>query len=188
MNIEYDNCTENDEAVIKWQLKTNDVYCAAIVHRCSHGYPQIILLNPISNCEDGGKSLNYESISNILWLTCPFLNKKIHDIENTGVIEKIQSFISSERTLQECMSDAHAHYYYLRKRVYNVFFNDIYPEKEIKVFNTGVGGIRDADSVKCLHIHFCHYHLCNDNLVGLITTEMLNDSIECEEGNCFHAE
>lgn len=188
MNIEYERCSAQDENSIKWQLKTNNVFCGAIVSRCSFGFPQIILLDPVSQSGNGIKSLHYESISNILWLTCPFLNKKIHEIENSGAIEKIQDYIASERTLREEMNDAHAHYYYLRKRVYNAFFNELYPEKEIKVFNTGVGGIRDIDSVKCLHIHFCHYHLCSENCVGFITTKMLDDSIECEKGDCFHAE
>lgn len=188
MNIEYERCSGKDECTIKWQLHTDDVYCGAIVCRCSYGFPKIILLDPVTDHANFNKTLNYESISNILWLTCPFLNKQIHELENSGAIEKIQKYINSERPLREEMSDAHAHYYYLRKRVYNAFFGEIYPEEQIKVFNTGIGGIRDTDSVKCLHIHFCHYHLCNENLVGLITTEMLKGSIECEKGDCFHAE
>ena len=49
------------------------------------------------------KKLNFMAISNPLWLTCPFLNKKIHDFESIGYIKKITDLINSDRSLIELM-------------------------------------------------------------------------------------
>ncbi len=187
MNISYKNCSDLDTDTIKRQIHCKEVNCAGIIERCAHGYPRIILLNPRKHGAARGEDLNHESISNILWLTCPYLNERIHEIENRGYIDRISRFIQGERPLQEKMFDAHAHYYYVRKSIYRDFFGDLYPENEIKVFNAGIGGMRDVGSIKCLHVNFAHYRLCGDNIAGLLTSMLLNEKINCDEVLCLHA-
>src|SRR4030042_4310865 len=101
--------TENDIDIIKWQIKSDDVYLRGIVEECPHGYPSIIILDPKSGTqgEVHGKKEN-RRITNFIWLTCPYLNKKIHDLESQGYISRITEFISSDRFFIISMRDAHA--------------------------------------------------------------------------------
>jgi hypothetical protein len=188
MNITYSECTPGDYKTIGRQIGNREVNCGGIIQRCFYGCPRIILLNPVKCGGDGKSALNYESISNVMWLTCPYLNRKIHEIENRGYIEKIGFFLKEDRLLTEKMSNAHAHYFYIRKRIYRDFFNDLFPESEIKVFNTGIGGVRDPSSIKCLHVHFSHYQIFPENVAGRLTSLLLDDVINCEDGFCLNAD
>ena len=113
MRIEFRNYTQNDIDLIKWQLGSNDVYLYGIIERCIHGFPKVILLDPVKVI-NGEKELNYEAISNIMWLTCPYLNDRIHDLENSGFIKSITDTIQNDVTLRSLMRKAHARFYFLR--------------------------------------------------------------------------
>ena len=152
---------QNDKNVIKWQLNTDCVNMTGIVRKCIYGYPSIILLNPVESiAQNGKKKLNFMAISNPLWLTCPFLNKKIHEFESIGYINKITNLINSDRSLIELMKNAHANYYYLRRNLYAGEFGEISSlEFNTKILNTGIGGIREINNIKCLHQHYSHYQI-----------------------------
>lgn len=187
MIIEYDNYSGSDVCVLKWQMGSKVVRICSILERCLHGFPRIIMLSPVKS-ELTGDQIYYESLSNILWLTCPYLNEKIHAIEDLGYISRISRFVSNNHQMKEKMSAAHSHFYYLRKRLYRDFFKDLYPEKLIGLFNTGVGGVRDYTSLKCLHMHFSHYRIYDNNIAGYITQRVLANTIDCRDKQCAHAE
>ncbi len=177
----------NDLKVIKWQLNTDQVNMTGIVKKCVYGYPSVILLDPVLK-SDNGPVLNHMSISNPLWLTCPYLNKKIHDLESNGYIKKIADFVNSDRSLVDLMKNAHAHYYSLRKNLYCKHFGEISSiEFNDKILNSGIGGIQDIDYIKCLHQHYSHYQICSDNVVGRVVHNLLNGINYCRERLCDDA-
>jgi hypothetical protein len=180
---------QNDINVIKWQLNTDSVNMTGIVRKCVYGYPSIILLNPVESLTPNGKKkLNFMAISNPLWLTCPFLNKKIHDFESIGYIKKITELINSDRSLIELMKNAHANYYYLRRNLYSKDFGEISSiEFNTKILNTGIGGIKEIDNIKCLHQHYSHFQICEDNVAGRIIHNLLNGINYCRERLCDDA-
>ena len=180
---------QNDINVIKWQLNTDCVNMAGIVKKCIYGYPAIILLSPVEyrpNSND--KKLNFMALSNPLWLTCPYLNKKIHEFESEGYIKKIAGFIRSERTLTDLMKNAHANYYFLRRNLYSTEFGVISSlEFSSKVLNAGIGGIKEIDNIKCLHQHYSHFQICDDNISGRIVYNLLNGITYCRDRLCDYA-
>ncbi len=178
--------TDKDIRVVRWQLGTGDVNMGGVLDRCAYGYPRIMLLNPRIEAE-GKKKVNYEAISNLLWLTCPYLNEKIHQLEDRGYIEKITGLITSDIDFRARMSNAHAHFYFLRKTVYISNFKKEEPVNNLKLFNTGIAGIRDTGSLKCLHAQFCHYRICDENLAGYVVTRLLKNKINCDEVRCRNA-
>ena len=178
----------HDVEVIKRQLNTKSVNVMSIIDRCTYGFPSVIQLNPlkINETESAvGKGFDYMSISILLWLSCPFLNDKIHILENRGFIKKISNFINTNNELKLMMKDAHANFYYLRKDVCRKF-NHIVKSigNDNSVYSTGIGGIRNIDHIKCLHIHYSHYKICSENIIGKITYYLLNKITTCEEGIC----
>jgi len=169
--------------VIKWQIKSENIFMIGVVDRCEYGYPRVILLNPKMENDE----INYQAISNILWLTCPYLNEKIHELENAGYIEKITEFINSDISLTAKMNNAQANSYYLRKHIVQKYFSAGISEDKLSKFNTGIGGVRNGAMLKCLHAHFCNFIICNDNIAGIITIHLLNFKINCDEAICKNA-
>ena len=178
--------TESDTRTMSWQLSSRQVFAAGIVEKCDYGYPRIILLHPGVD-RNGNEAFNHEAISNLFWLTCPYLNEKIHDLENRGYIEKIAAFINSDQELSSLMNSSQAKFYYLRKEVYRRYFGTAVPGDRLQLFQAGIAGARDHASIKCLHAHFCHYRVCAENVTGLIVHRLLDNMINCEDARCRNA-
>jgi hypothetical protein len=180
---------QNDINVIKWQLNTDCVNMSGIVRKCIYGYPAIILLSPAEyKPESSSKKLNFMALSNPLWLTCPYLNKKVHEFESAGYIKKITNLIRSDRALVELMKNAHANYYFLRRNLYSMEFGEISSlEFSSKVLHAGIGGIKEIDNIKCLHQHYSHFQVCDDNIPGRIVFNLLNGITYCRERLCDNA-
>jgi uncharacterized protein len=179
--------TQSDVDIIGKQLKSETVCMAALIERCPHGYPSIILLkphDPESGGDTDGKSLRM--FANLVWLTCPYLNKKIHDLESNGYIGKISAFINRDKSLQAQMKDAHAEYHFLRKYVCRRYLDgaDGKLSDDEAVVNTGIGGIRNLEHLKCLHLHYAHFRLCAKNIAGRIVCDLLEGVTACSEVDC----
>lgn len=179
--------TPADRRIIQWQLGVDSVYLAGVIERCDYGYPRIMLLNPVAEDDEEGK-LNYSAISNCLWLTCPYLNDRIHRLEQSGLITDIAEFIRSDNELMARMNNAHARFYFFRKNLYGKYYTEEVPQEILHIFNSGVGGIRDIAMIKCLHAHFSHYRICDDNVVGRITASLLDYRFNCDNGKCKNAD
>ncbi len=182
MALNIDNYDCEDVSVIKKQLKREKISICSVFKRCKYGFPQIIFLNPVK--ETGGlKEINFEAVSNLMWLTCPYLNHEIHELENALYVKKIKSIIQNDALFKEMMFAAHAYYYFFR----NDFFRKLsapVSEKEIDLFLSGIGGMRELNAIKCLHLHFCHYNLCRENIAGLITYHLLHKKTDCNDAYC----
>ncbi|MDY6933039.1 MAG: DUF501 domain-containing protein [Spirochaetota bacterium] len=191
MNLDSSYCifqeyNENDINIIKWQLECKSVHIGSIIERCRHGFPFIILLNP-KKMINGKEQLNYEALSNLMWLTCPYLNDKIHIIESVGGIQRISEIILSDNLLTSKMEKAHANFYFLRSAIFHKFIGENIPQQRIDLFNTGIGGIRNISMLKCLHMHFSHFRICEDNIAGLLTFRLLEEKCSCDEVLCEDA-
>ncbi len=179
--------TENDVDTIKKQLRSDNACPAALVERCPHGYPSVILIKPPiteNDADTDGKKVRM--LANLLWLTCPYLNQKIHDLESKGYIARISSFINREKAMQCLMKDAHAEYHFLRKYVCRIYLKDdegVFSDNAA-VINTGIGGIRNIEHLKCLHLHYAHYRLCEKNIAGKIVYHLLNGVTACDGADC----
>jgi hypothetical protein len=185
LNMEY---TEEDIEIIKRQLNIDDIRLTGVTERCKWGYPSIIILHPFRKPERGEpdtKRLNHASISSPIWLTCPYLNGKIHKLESDGFIKKIGVLMHSSREYIESMKFAHAHYFFLRKDIYRHFLGDISSmEENMDLFNAGIGGAGNTDALKCLHLHYTHFRLCDWNFAGRATSMLLNDDKFCDDCRC----
>jgi hypothetical protein len=176
--------TAEDFEVLKYQLSRNEVYPFSIIKRCPAGFPQVILLSP----QRGEDSLNFTAFSTPLWLTCPLLNDKIHAIESKGYIKRIEEFIAEDDSLGEQMRRAHISYAYMRINIYKKHFNDVvHLEKFCKISRSGIGGIHDPATLKCLHLHYAHYMVCADNCAGQIIDALLEGEHHCQGENCSNA-
>ena len=183
----FDNYNKQDVDLIKKQLgnKNKDVSICGIWKRCRFGFPQIIFLNPIRKNKKE-KFINYEAISNITWLTCPYLNEKIHELEDLLYIKKIKALIEDNNNFKNMMQRAHADYYFTRNIIYNRYVDaDLDQAQRFNLTETGIGGIGDLNTIKCLHIHYCHYNMCRSNIAGFITYLLLGKKTDCDDAYCM---
>lgn len=178
--------TDRDETAIRWQLESDNVNIAGVVERCNYGYPRIMLMHHGKNPAEGA-AMNYGALSNLIWLTCPFLNEKIHRLEDRGFIEKISEFVNNDQDLSSLMIRAHAHFYYFRKAVFNRYVGPVMPLDKMKPVNSGIGGTADVNKLKCLHAHFAYSRICRHDVAGYITSYLLGFKYNCDDGRCRNA-
>lgn len=171
--------TQRDLQVLQWQLKGTTDAVSGIFEKCNFGFPQIILLSPIVN-----DVIDYQSLSNILWLTCPYLNDAIHQLENKGYITKIENLINSDNQLKQEMAKAHAHFYFFRKSLYEKYFGTDINDDYLNILKRGVGGLQDTIHIKCLHLHYAHYRICESNVAGRIVYHLLQQKVNCDDAIC----
>ncbi|MGL4368879.1 MAG: DUF501 domain-containing protein [Spirochaetota bacterium] len=179
MKMKFELPAESDIEILKKEPCGLNLPVYGIAVRCSYGHPLVVVLNPVLNKESG--ELNFGALSSLLWLTCPKVHAEISRMEESGVIAKVQKMLSNERTMVDGMTDAHAHYYFFRKDIYRQIMGRDYPEEQIRFFDAGIAGIKDAKQVKCLHTHYAHYLVCSENIIGRAVDGALACK-ECQEG------
>lgn len=176
-----------DTTVVAAQLKPRTMLAAETACRCPYGMPSVILLSPVA--EDGITPV-YMAISTPLWLTCPYLNKRIHDLESAGWLCRLKEELKSGGAFAEKMEKAIHSYYELRKKLFAEKGKNIEALAHIKArLNSGIGGIRgikmeEMFSLKCLHLHAAHYAFCGDNPAGQAVFRLLGNDICCSSKIC----
>ncbi len=187
MDYIFNDYNDRDIDVIKKQLNTENIHITGIIERCSWNYPSIIMLYPVreGDYKNSEKKINFKSLSTLIWLTCPYMNRRIHELESMGYIEKISGFIGNENEFESKMKFSHAHYFFLRKKVFRHYLGDVSSlDENTRLFETGIGGVGNISNIKCLHIHYAHYRICEENVVGRITCDLLSREINCKERIC----
>ena len=108
------------------------------------------------------------------WLTSQELKKQISHIERDGFITELEKEIASSETLKDQLIHNHRQYQSDRLQLANTL-NDTDSElfKKMDWEKSGIGGIKDWDHIKCLHLHFAHY-LARENIIGEILEKRFN--------------
>lgn len=107
----------------------------------------------------------------MFWLTCPLLQAQISDIEKLGWIQKLQEKLNKNNDYKIQMRECHSKY--LQERWSLLSDSDKeYVEKsgwKTHLMDIGIAGIKNFDTVKCLHTHYGHYlaRPHHGNIIGL---------------------
>ncbi len=164
--------TDGDELVLSLQLNRDvDLYGLEVVRRCKWGYPVVIKNFPL---------LKGVPFPTLYWLTCPYLVRKVGELEDSL---KNEVKIREDRLLR-----AHRLYASLRFR-YFISFSGIsklfIPMNFLRVIAfSGVGGVmRDMRKVKCLHSHYAFYLAGYEDPIGELVDGLLWER-ECLDNRC----
>jgi len=162
--------SDKDLEIVSKQLKRKVDNVLNVCHRCSFGFPVVILSYPV---RDG------VPFPTIHYLTCPYLTKEISRLEEKGLIEDFENSIKFDEKLRNAYQNAHREV--IDKRLLLLSKED---EKWRDVLSkVGTGGIRDFSTVKCLHLHVADYLAGINNPVGKKVYESLNQK-ECSDSFC----
>ncbi len=181
--MDFEDYSQSDHELIKQQLGCKKLFVKGIIERCSFKHPRIVLLNPVNEENENGE-LNYQAISNLMWLTCPYLNDKIHEFETQGLITSITDLIQHDSMLSSMMRSAHANFYFLRNLIFSKYAHSAIVSRPEDIFKNGIGGTSNLDTLKCLHTHFCHFRIFKNNIAGLVTYKLLNGKMDCDNDMC----
>jgi hypothetical protein len=161
---------ERDLRVIEEQLGRRPRGVLAVERRCPAGHPQVIKVYPL---------LGEEPFPTLFWLTCPEIVRQISRLEHEGWIERLEELIQSDPELRRRYHESHRAY--LRERWETLLEPDrrwIEEHGLLEVFQKrGIGGLRDWDRVKCLHMHYAHHKARGNNPIG----EWIEEHFEIRE-------
>ncbi len=184
MKVEIETAGDEDREVVKRQCDNEIGDIFGVVARCPHGFPQVVILNPVRKNTKTGFSQT--ALSTLIWLTCPAVRNKIAELENSGMIKRVEYMITKDRSIESMMNDAHAHFYYFRKDIFNKITGHGFTEDMVRISDSGVGGIKDVKTVKCLHLHYAHHRICPHNIVGRAVEGLMREQsyCGCEDSSC----
>ena len=174
IELEINQPGRREEKVIAAQLDSEIVRVLRVVKRCPAGFPQLLLLKPISP----------ELISpTVFWLSCPVLRERISRLEDRGLLEELTARYQNNQDFACRLARAHQAYAALRRNLLSA--GDREKAAEISqdlldtLLNSGVGGIKDRGGLKCLHAHFAHYFAGYVNPAGSEVAARLSNPYLC---------
>ncbi len=126
-----------------------------VVARTVAGNPAVICVDPLN----GGNPF-----PTLFWLTCPRLKKEISHLEREGMIDQWER----DGEMMVKLEEDHLRYQEMRMSLLKERHPDWckLPSEKMRILQeTGVGGVRNLNSIKCLHAHYAHF-LADYNIVG----------------------
>ena len=136
---------ELEQAVIAAQLGRPSRAASAVAHRCAHGLPTVLRVDP--RLEDG------TPFPTTFWSSCPLVNKHVGTLEADHVMAGFNERLDEDEAFAEAYDQAGQRYVAFRQTL-----GDPLPG------TPRAGGARGH--VKCLHSHVGHTLATGDNVVG----------------------
>ena len=161
-----------DLSMLESQLGREPSGVLKVERYCPAGHPQVIRYYPLSLSPEAEVLSPFPTL---FWLTCPSLIRQVSEFESYGWIGKIEEKIRTEPDFREEYHENHRSY--CRER-----WETLLPRHREAVIgkgweavyrDTGIGGIRDWDFVKCLHLQYAH-QVGSSNVVGRFLQEQFS--------------
>lgn len=161
-----------DLEIVRWQIGKKISGFLKVVKRCRWGYPQVILCYPLKE----GKPF-----PTLYWLTCPYLNKCIGELESKGIISNFLK-MTNDKVFKDKLKEANKFYAQQRVALISEYVKEFlklyYPSYWKAIEERGIGGVTEIEGVKCLHAHFAYYLAGGETPIGEEVLRMLPSS-EC---------
>ena len=145
-------------AIIEQQIGRAPIGLIDIAHATKTGVPVVLRMAPL---------VDNKPFPTLYWLCSKDLHKAINQLETQGLVKALEQRLQDE---PEWMAAYQAnHQAYVQARWNNCTKEDKQALTDLgfsALFDSyGIGGIRDWQQIRCLHMHYAH-HLCGDNVIG----------------------
>jgi len=177
-----------DKQIIARQLGREPRGLLSIEKRCQYGYPKVIKVYPLLKLKGGQASQAFEIFPTLFWLTCPKILQQISQLEYAGVIKKLEELIQKDNSFRDKYHEAHRRYIEERWQILKEEDKEFLKKNDLvpSLLQRGIGGIKDFNKIKCLHLHYAH-HLARENIIGRFLEENFSLA-ECSPDNVYCAE
>lgn len=143
-----------------------------VIKLCKYGFPVVIKNPPV---------VNRKPFPTMYWLTCPYLVKKVSQLEERGLIEYFERKLKYDHRFKNRYLKAHNFERNLRKLHIP---EDVPKEIKVKLLTVGIGGIEKPLGVKCLHLHLASYLAGISNPIGKEVYKKHLLAKECRDNYC----
>ncbi len=115
------------------------------------------------------------------WLRCPNVSGAIARLEYAGGVRRIEALIAADPDLRARVHADHRTYAAERWSALTPADRDWVTSAGLApaLRETGIGGIRDPDRVKCLHLHWAHHLVTGGSAIGEQIDELADTPIIC---------
>jgi hypothetical protein len=166
----------NEHKIIELQLDRKINNFLKTAKYCPFGYPAVIVVNPFAN--------NVPAPT-IYWLSCPYLNYEVDRLEaESDLISELKNKLQSEKKFKNKMTEAHQEYADKRKKLLSAEqlnkARDISEDLYRTLIDSGVGGIKEKEGIKCLHTHLADFLADKINPVGEVVFSKVNWPNNCQ--------
>jgi hypothetical protein len=127
----------------------------AVMHRCGHGLPTVVRVDP--RLEDG------TPFPTTFWLACPLLRSAVGRMEADHEMVRLNGRLADDPAFQAAYTATAEQYVAFRDRLGE-------PGPPLEGAPTAGGMPR---RVKCLHVHLAHHLATGDNVVGAHVADTL---------------
>ena len=127
----------------------------AVVHRCGHGLPTVVRVDP--RLEDG------TPFPTTFWLACPLLRSAVGRMEADHEMVRLNARLAEDEAMRTGYATAGARY---------VAFRDALGSPDAPLDGAPTAGGMPT-RVKCLHVHLAHHLATGDNPVGAHVADAL---------------
>ena len=166
----------NDHKIVELQLDRKIDNFRETAKYCPFGFPAVITVNPF---------VNNIAAPTIYWLSCPYLSYEVDRLEaESELISDLGKRISTDQEFKNSMNRTHN--LYAEKRLNLISEKQLVKAKKISedLYNTliesGVGGIKDKEGIKCLHTHLADFLVDQFNPVGKIVFNKIDWPKNCK--------
>jgi len=155
-----------DEEVVERQIGRRPRGLLRVESRCAWGYPVAVSVAPLVD-ERRGRGPR-EPFPTTFWLTCPILVEQASRMEAAGLVGRLEEEAAADPAFAARLAADHARYAAERATLLD---GDARAEAGRRgllpvLDRSGVGGVRDHRSVKCLHAHLAHHRARGGNAVA----------------------
>ncbi|WP_207060688.1 DUF501 domain-containing protein [Motiliproteus sp. SC1-56] len=150
--------SEQQQQLIERQLGRPPRGIVAVAHQTASGLPVVLQMRSL---------VDEQPFPTLYWLSSKDLYREISRIETAGWVKAMEAELARDADLRARYRRDHEAYVARRwalmdagdrARIEALGFARLFDEY-------GIGGIRQWDKVRCLHMHYAHY-LCDGNLIG----------------------
>ncbi|MEC9489416.1 MAG: DUF501 domain-containing protein [Halanaerobiales bacterium] len=166
----------NDRKIVELQLDRKIKNFMETEVCCPFGYPAVIKVNPF---------INNIPAPTIYWLSCPYLSYEVDRLEaESNLISELGERLKSDQKFRDLMEAAHQSYAASRNALLSA--EQLQQAKSISqdlyktLLESGVGGIRDKEGIKCLHTHLADFLVRQANPAGEIVFNRIDWPQSCK--------
>lgn len=165
----------DEKKIVELQLDREISNYLKTARYCPFDYPAVILVNPFTD---------NIAAPTMYWLSCPYLSYEVDRLEaESNLITELGQRLKDDPSFRNKMEQSHKKYAEKRKKLLSraqlnkakAISDDLYQT----LVNSGVGGIREKEGIKCLHTHLADYLVEQINPVGEIVFGKLNWPKKC---------
>lgn len=182
-DVKFDHLSDADRATITLQLGREPRGVLGVIRRCRYGQPQVIVNRPVTI-----EIADINVFPTLFWLTCPYLRKAAARLESGGWIARFEERLQDDAEFAAQVEADHEAYAQMRLNLIpkevQARLEEDYPEHFKVVAYSGVGGSRNREGVKCLHMHLADFLARGENTIGEEVVRLLSCRLHCESGSC----